>query len=186
MFGSSTCKQRGHQISGRNPANTQWSFHTRWTQIVIHAWCGEKITAHNTKKLLHGQEFLKRHTSVTFVMNGPEDPLTIGTPSTTTSAQLSVPVATLDPPRLFAFLLPESKPITSKSRRYSRDDSEFIQSEVKHLLAADIIEPARSPWRAQVLVVTQGTKRWLVIDYLLLSIVLRYWTLIPFQTLRNS
>ena len=45
-----------------------------------------------------GQEFLKRHSSITFVMNGPEDPLTIDTPSTTTSAQLSVAAAKLDPP----------------------------------------------------------------------------------------
>jgi len=61
--------------------------------------------------------------------------------------------------------LPECKAVACKSRRYSRDDSEFIQSEVKRLLAADITEPARSPWRAQVLIVTQGTKRRLVIDY---------------------
>jgi len=61
--------------------------------------------------------------------------------------------------------LPECKPVATKSRRYSRGDSEFIQPEVKRLLAADIIEPARSPWRAQVLVIHQGTKRRLVIDY---------------------
>jgi len=76
-----------------------------------------------------GQEFLKRHNSVTFVMNGPEKPLTIGIPSTTTSAQLSVAAAKLDPPRLFAFLLPECKPVASKCRRYGRGDSKFIQSE---------------------------------------------------------
>ena len=105
--------------------------------------------------LIVGQEFLKRYTSVTFVMNGPEDPLTIGTLSTTTSGQLSVTAAKLDPRQLFAFLLPECKCVASKSRRYSCDDSEFIQSEVKRLLTADITEPARSPWRAQVLVVTQ-------------------------------
>ena len=36
---------------------------------------------------------------------------------------------------------------------------------MQRLLDADIIEPARSPWRAQVLVVTQGAKKRLVIDY---------------------
>jgi len=77
-----------------------------------------------------GQEFLKRRTSVTFVTNVPEKPLTIGTPSPATSAQLSIAAAELDPPQLFAFLLPECTAVTSKSRRYRRDDSEFIQSEV--------------------------------------------------------
>jgi len=123
-----------------------------------------KVLSELCADVIVGQEFLKCHTSVTFAMNGLEDPLTIGVPSTATSAQLSVAAAKLDPPRLFAFLLQECKPVASKSRHYSRHDSEFIQSEVKLLLAADIIEPARSPWRAQVLVVTQGTKRRLVID----------------------
>jgi len=77
-----------------------------------------------------GQEFWKRHTSVTSVMNGSEKPLTIGTPSPATSAQLSVAAPKLDLPQLFAFLLPECTPVTSKSSRYRRDDSEFIQSEV--------------------------------------------------------
>ena len=36
---------------------------------------------------------------------------------------------------------------------------------MQRLLDADIIEPARSPWRAQVLVVKQGEKKRLVIDY---------------------
>ena len=57
---------------------------------VLREFCADVIV---------GQEFLKRHTSVTFVMNEPEDPLTIGTPSTTTSAQLSVAAPKLDPPR---------------------------------------------------------------------------------------
>ena len=78
--------------------------------------------------------------------------------------------------------MPECKPVASKSRRYSRDDSEFIQSEVKRLLAADFIEPARSPWRAQVLVATQGTKRRLVIDY---STTINRFTLLDAYPLPN-
>ena len=49
-------------------------------------------------------------------------------------------------------------------------------------LAADIIEPARSPWRAQVLVVTQGTKRRLVIDY---STTINRFTLLDAYPLPN-
>jgi len=57
------------------------------------------------------------------------------------------------------------KPIAAPSRRYSSEDTKFIKSEVQRLLDADIIEPSRSPWRAQVLVVKQGEKKRLVIDY---------------------
>jgi len=53
---------------------------------------------------------------------------------------------------------------------------------VKHLLAADIIEPARSPWRAQVLVVHQGSKRRLVIDY---STTINRFTLLDAYPLPN-
>jgi len=35
-----------------------------------------------------------------------------------------------------------------------------MKSEVQRLLDADIIEPARAPWRAQVLVVKQGEINW--------------------------
>ena len=71
----------------------------------------------------------------------------------------------LDPPRLFEFFLPECTPIASRSKKYTPEDAKFIESEVQRLLAADIIEPAPSPWRAQVLVVHQGPKKRLVIDY---------------------
>jgi len=54
---------------------------------------------------------------------------------------------------------------------------------VKRLLAADIIEPARSPWRAQVLLVTQGTKRRLLIDY---STTINRFTLLDAYPLPNS
>jgi len=56
-------------------------------------------------------------------------------------------------------------PIASRSRKYTPEDAKFIESEIQQLLAADIIEPARSPWRAQILVVHQGPKKRLVIDY---------------------
>jgi len=58
-----------------------------------------------------GQEFLKLHSCVTFVMNGPEQALTI---PPLTPQQLSVAAARVDPPRLFEFLLPECTPIASR------------------------------------------------------------------------
>ena len=58
------------------------------------------------------------------------------------------------------------KPIATKSRRFSKPDKDFIHSEVKRLLAEDIIEPSNSPWRAQVLVTTNDRqKKRLVVDY---------------------
>jgi len=96
--------------------------------------------------------------------------------------QLSVAAARLDPPRLFEFLLPECTPIASRSREYTPEDAKFIESEVQRLLAAYIIEPARSPWRAQVLVVHQGPKKRLVIDY---STTINRFTLLDAYPLPN-
>ena len=53
---------------------------------------------------------------------------------------------------------------------------------MKRLLAAGIMEPARSPWRAQVLVVTHGTERRLVIDY---STTINRFTLLDAYPLPN-
>ena len=52
-----------------------------------------------------------------------------------------------------------------KSRRYTTPDAQFIESEVQRLLAEGIIEPSRSPWRAQAVVTANGNKKRLVIDY---------------------
>ena len=70
------------------------------------------------------------------------------------------------PPQLFANLTDDCRPIAIKSRKYSRDDLTFVDSEVKRLLEEGIIEPSESPWRAQV-VVTKGEshKKRMVIDY---------------------
>jgi len=112
-------------------------------------------------------------------MNGPEEALTI---APLKPQQLSVAAARLDPPRLYEFLLPECTPIASRSRKYTPEDAKFIASEVQRLLAADIIEPARSPCRAQVLVVHQGPKKTLVIDY---STTISRFTLLDAYPLPN-
>jgi len=87
-------------------------------------------------------------------MNGQKKALTIAASSKLSNAgHTAVAAADLEPPRLFEFFLPDCKPIAALSRRYNSDDKKFIKSEVQQLLDADIIEPAGSPWRAQVLVV---------------------------------
>ena len=113
-------------------------------------------------------------------MNGPEEAVTI---PPLKPQQLSVAAARLDPLRLFEFLLPACTPIASRSRKHTPEDAKFIgESEVQRLLAADILEPARSPWRAQVLVVHQGPKKRLVIDY---STTINRFTLLDAYPLPN-
>jgi len=112
-----------------------------------------------------GQEFLKQHSSVIFEMQGPERTLEIPGSTADLRGQVAVAAAELDPPRVFEILLLQCKPIACRSRRYNQEDALFINNETKRQLEADIIEPARSPWRAQVFVVNQERKKRLVVDY---------------------
>ena len=72
----------------------------------------------------------------------------------------------MDPPQLFANLSDDCRPIATKSRKFSHDDSVFISSEVKMLLDEGIIEPSLSPWHAQVVVVKgENRRKRMVVDY---------------------
>ena len=107
-----------------------------------------------------GQSFLCKHSEVSFVMEGSDAPLKIKQEHV-----LSVAAANVKPPRLFEFLSSDCKPIACRSRQYSNEELKYIDEEIERLLKADIIEPPRSPWRAQVLVVNRGDKMRLVINY---------------------
>ena len=82
-----------------------------------------------------------------------------------TEKALCLTAAKVEAPRLFEFMLPNCRPIATPSRSYSREDQTFIKEEVKRLLASGIIEPSRSPWRSQVLLVRNPTKLRFVINY---------------------
>ena len=129
-----------------------------------------------------GQAFLKQHSSVIFEMQGPERAFVIPGSMPDLPGQVAVAAAKLHPPRLFEFLLPQYKPIACRCRRYNQEDTLFINNEMKRLLEADIIEPARSPWRAQVLVVNQERKKRLVVDY---SATVNRFTLLDAKPLPN-
>jgi len=117
------------------------------------------------------------------MMNGHKEVLTIATSAESPDAgRPAVADADLEPPHLFEYLLPDSKPIAAPSWQYSSEDTKFIRSEVQRLLDADIIELARSPWRAQVFVVKQGEKKRLVIDY---SVTSNRFTLLDAYSLPN-
>ena len=73
----------------------------------------------------------------------------------------------IPPPKLFEHLTDDCRPIAIKSRKQTPGNAQFIQAEIKKLLADGIIRPSTSPWRAQVLVTKDdGThKRRMVVDY---------------------
>ena len=102
-----------------------------------------------------GHDFMSQHSTFSIDFNGNRPPITL--------AQLS-PMS-IDCPHLFTNLSPNIKPIRTPSRRYSKSCLEYIHSEVNKLLLDGIIEPSYSPWRAQVLVTSNGNRRRMVIDY---------------------
>ena len=106
--------------------------------------------------VLLGLDILSRHSEVILKFGGSRPVLKI-----CNLAALSV-----EPPSLFQNLDPKMVPIADKSRKYSQIDQEFISTEISRLLKEGIIEKSGSPWRAQVLIITQTSgKRRMVIDY---------------------
>lgn len=106
--------------------------------------------------VLLGHDFLRQHKAVVIPFHGDKESLTV----------CGLLAAKVDPPDLFAHLTPNCTPIATKSRRHSLSDQRFIANEVKRLLDEGIIEPSRSPWRAQVLVASNSQhKRRMVVDY---------------------
>lgn len=85
-------------------------------------------------------------------------------------------VLNVEPPELFANLTTDCHPIAMKSRRYTAEDREFIDEEIKRLLSKGIIEESNSPWRAQVVVVKSEThKKRFAVDY---SLTINKFTLL--------
>ena len=67
---------------------------------------------------------------------------------------------------LFSHFSKDCHPLATKSRKYSHDDKNFIDGEIKRLLAENIIEPSNSLWQVQVVITaSEGSKKRLCIDY---------------------
>ena len=105
--------------------------------------------------LILGLDFLSKHKSVILNYGGTEPPLSICGLSTLKT----------EPKSLFSNLAPDCKPIADSRRRYSLEDQAFIAQEITRMLKEDIIEPSKSPWRAQVVVVQKEDKKRLAVDY---------------------
>jgi len=97
-------------------------------------------------------------------MDGPAHFLTIDANLTAHTTRRSVADARLEAPHLIEFLPPNTKPVAFKPRRFNNEDQNFIVAEVGRLLAVQVIEPSRSPWRAQLLVVKHKEKKRLTAD----------------------
>ena len=116
--------------------------------------------------LILGASFMDQHSSVEFRFGGSEPPLVLS----------GLPPMDMVLPPMFSDNLLNPRPIATKSRRFSFRDKSFIGEEVKRLLKLDIIEPSKSPWRAQVLVDrNEGKKPRMVIDYSR-TVNLQEWT----------
>uniref|UniRef100_UPI00358E5734 uncharacterized protein isoform X1 n=1 Tax=Myxine glutinosa TaxID=7769 RepID=UPI00358E5734 len=112
--------------------------------------------------ILLGHDFLKRHGRLEMEFGGP-DTLVVGADALAVCALAKMEIQPLS---LFPNLTSDCTPVAVKSRRYSRADMQFIADETAQLLKDGIIEPSRSPWRAQVLVVrSDAHRRRMVIDY---------------------
>ena len=77
-------------------------------------------------------------------------------------------ILVIDELYLFANLIPGSKPIATKSRRFSFSDRTCIQEEITRLIKEDIIEHSTSSWHTQVVLVKNPSlpnKKRLCIDY---------------------
>lgn len=106
--------------------------------------------------IILGHDFLNSHEKLEIQFHGKRSPLSI----------CSVAAARVEEQSLFGNLEEGWKPIATKSRRHNPFNETFIQSEVSKMLQNDIIEPSKSPWRAQVLVTTnERHKKRMVIDY---------------------
>ena len=106
--------------------------------------------------LILGESFMDQHSSVVFRFGGSKPPLVLS----------GLPPMNMVLPPMFSDMPSNVKPIATKSRRFSFRDKSFIAEEVQRLMKLDVIEPSKSPWRAQVLIDrNEGKSPRMVIDY---------------------
>lgn len=105
--------------------------------------------------LLLGHDFLKRHQTVSVDFGGDQPPLEV----------CGLVAMDINPPTLFGNLSSDCQPVQVKSRRYTEAEQKFITDEIERLTTEEIVIPSQSPWRAQIVVVQQGKKMRMAVDY---------------------
>ena len=119
------------------------------------------ILPHLCSDIILGQDFMSQHSTISFAFGGSKKDLVISHP-----ISCSVPSALVDAPSLFSNIDLACKPITTKSKRCGEGNRLFIQTEIEKMIKEGVIEESTSPWRAQVLIVTNKRQRKrLVVDY---------------------
>ena len=112
-----------------------------------------------------GLDFMNHHLSGCFIFiwgAGLRKSLVI-----TNSTACNAPSASVNSPSLFSNITPNCKPIVAKSRRFGNEYKHFIESKIDTMLQEGMIEENTSPWRAQVLIVSNERQRKrLVVDYI--------------------
>ena len=104
-------------------------------------------------EVLLGGDLLHKHNRVVFEFNSDGKYLTIENNTGSFNALTKVNVKCSS---LFASLLPDCKPISTKSRIYNSSDQKFINDEIQRWYSEKVIRTSQSPWRAQVLVVKRA------------------------------
>ena len=108
-------------------------------------------------------KLLKQHQSITLDFEGKNRPLNFKHEN---ESNLSVMCSNVKFPTLFPGIDKNTEPIKMPSGKYSKEERNFIEEEIKRLQENDIIEESISPWRSQCLVVKQRGNKWrLCIDY---------------------
>ena len=128
------------KVNGRSTADIELlGRHYKGLQLgIIPDLCADVIL---------GRNFLAQHSEVIIQYGGNKPSLQIS--SQLALSALGVSEAKSKPVRISKFIDPDCKPIATKSRRYSCEERQFIAEEITEMLDAGIIEPSRSPWRAQ-------------------------------------
>ena len=70
----------------------------------------------------------------------------------------------VDPPQIFRTVKEDCKPLATKSRRYSKEDTKLINENFVKLLNVGIIKPSKSS-RKVLITKDESHKRRMVIDY---------------------
>ena len=114
--------------------------------------------------ILLGGDFQSQHRKVIFEYDSKGSDFIVKNRENNACA---VAAAFTKPSTLFDNLHPDCRPIATKSQRFNSQHREFMKDEVDKLSSAGIIRPSRSPWRAQVLVVTnsESGKKRMCVDY---------------------
>ena len=116
--------------------------------------------------VLLGGDFQAQHERVVFQHYGSKNELVVSSNCSADHVS-TVYAANLKPVSLFNNLSSKCRPIATKSRQFNAEDRDFITVEITKIQSSGVIRPSHSPWRAQVLVVTnkKSGKRRMCIDY---------------------